>query len=222
MLSLAGSEVGSAPRGRRAWLVGAVALAALGLDLVLHAEPWHLRLLPAVASFALTASLVRDRRALGLGLAPRPGLRYWLAGTLVIGGVVAAALALVALAVLLASGPEGLRLPPHVTPAWLRSRLGLSLVEAPLFEEAIYRLAPCAALVASLGRPAAVAVSGGTFAALHFLYGNPSADNFVAGFLFAWAFLRSETLLVPVALHALGNACAVLLTWLAWLAGLGS
>ena len=44
---------------------------------------------------------------------------------------------------------------------------------------------------------------------LHFFYGNPGLDNFVGGYVFAWAYVRSGSLYVPMTLHALGNACVV-------------
>ncbi len=34
-------------------------------------------------------------------------------------------------------------------------------------------------------------------------------DNLVAGFFVAWAYLRSETIVIPIALHALGNLVVV-------------
>lgn len=52
-----------------------------------------------------------------------------------------------------------------------------------------------------------VVVSGSLFAIAHFVGGNPGPDNFVAGFLLAWAYLKSGSLLIPILLHALGNLC---------------
>ena len=43
------------------------------------------------------------------------------------------------------------------------------------------------------------------FAALHVAYGNPSPENLVGGFLLGWVYLKSETILLPVLLHSLGN-----------------
>jgi len=42
------------------------------------------------------------------------------------------------------------------------------------------------------------------------LYGNPSPENLLGGFILCWAFLKSQTLVVPLLLHAGGNACAFL------------
>ena len=40
----------------------------------------------------------------------------------------------------------------------------------------------------------------------------PGPDNLIAGFFLAWAFLKSGSIIVPLALHALGNLCA-LVSW---------
>ena len=53
------------------------------------------------------------------------------------------------------------------------------------------------------------AASGLLFGGLHVLYGNPGPDNLVAGFFLAWAILKSGSILVPLALHALGNLCVI-------------
>jgi uncharacterized protein len=51
------------------------------------------------------------------------------------------------------------------------------------------------------------------FALLHVAYGNPGIDNTIGGFILTWAFLKSETILVPIVLHGLGNL-AVLILWI--------
>ena len=88
--------------------------------------------------------------------------------------------------------------------------------DAPILEESVYRLALCVPLAALCGPRWTIAVSGAVFAALHFVYGNPGPDNFIAGYFLAWAYLKSGTLMIPMALHALGNACVIALhvgTW---------
>jgi membrane protease YdiL (CAAX protease family) len=82
--------------------------------------------------------------------------------------------------------------------------------DGPLLEEVIYRLVFCPPATALLGPRACVILNGVVFAGLHFLYGNPSPENLLGGFILSWAFLKSETLLVPLLLHAGGNACAFL------------
>ena len=88
---------------------------------------------------------------------------------------------------------------------FLRSCFG-----APVYEELLYRLVFCTAMVALVGRWPAILLSGVVFAFLHVVYGVPSPDNFSAGFVFAWAFFRSGSILVPAVLHSLGNLCVVL------------
>ena len=80
--------------------------------------------------------------------------------------------------------------------------VGLS---APLLEETIHRLAFCTAAVAVSGRWPTIAASRLLFGALHIFYGNPDPSNMVGGFVLAWSFLKSGSILVPVALHSLGN-----------------
>jgi len=69
-------------------------------------------------------------------------------------------------------------------------------------------------MVALLGPRGTIVASGLLFGALHVLYGNPGPDNLLAGFLLAWTYLRSGSILVPFALHALGNL-GVLASWVA-------
>ena len=54
--------------------------------------------------------------------------------------------------------------------------------------------------------PGAANIAGGiVFAALHFAYGSPGLDNFLAGYILAWAYIKSGSIIVPVVLHSLGN-----------------
>ena len=52
-----------------------------------------------------------------------------------------------------------------------------------------------------------IILSGTVFALAHLVGGNPGPDNFIAGFILAWAFLKSGTLLIPILLHFAGNLC---------------
>ncbi len=81
-------------------------------------------------------------------------------------------------------------------------------VIAPVSEEVLYRLALGAPAVALIGPRWTIIVGGLIFAGLHSLYGNPSPENMLGGFILTWAFLKSETLIVPIAMHSLGNLCA--------------
>jgi membrane protease YdiL (CAAX protease family) len=78
-------------------------------------------------------------------------------------------------------------------------------VRAPLVEELIFRMGLCPPVAAWLGPRTAIAVSGILFGLSHIAYGGANPVNLVAGFLLAWAFLKSNTILVPLLLHALGN-----------------
>ena len=55
------------------------------------------------------------------------------------------------------------------------------------------------------GKWPTIIASGLVFAALHFRFGVASPDNAIAGFVLAWAYIKSESILVPITLHALGN-----------------
>ena len=60
-------------------------------------------------------------------------------------------------------------------------------------------------MVRLIGPWGTIFLSGCAFGALHFLYGNPAPDNFIAGYFLAWAYLKSGSVVVPIVLHSLGN-----------------
>jgi membrane protease YdiL (CAAX protease family) len=62
-----------------------------------------------------------------------------------------------------------------------------------------------------MGRWPAIALTGTLFAAAHGLYGVLGSDNLIAGFVFAWVFLKSGTFVVPLLMHVCGNALALAL-----------
>ena len=72
------------------------------------------------------------------------------------------------------------------------------------------------AVLQTLGERMTILLSGFVFAVVHILWGNPGPDNQIAGFLLQWAYLRSGTILVPIALHAAGNAVAASLHVASW------
>ena len=76
---------------------------------------------------------------------------------------------------------------------------------APLVEEAVYRGFLVPPVAARVGTVPAILTSGALFAGLHYLGGQLSPDNFLGGFLLAWALIRSRCLLVPILLHAAWN-----------------
>ena len=97
---------------------------------------------------------------------------------------------------------------PSGTNSFWSERLFWSCVFAPLWEEIIYRQAVCVWLAPLVGATLCIVIDGALFGGLHFLYGNPSPDNFIAGYFLAWAFLKSGTLWLPILLHASGNLVA--------------
>ena len=98
---------------------------------------------------------------------------------------------------------------PRASPSALPARLFAFCVFAPVVEELIYRGFLTQALAGTMGTWGLIVTSGVVFGLLHVLYGNPGPDNLVAGFFLQWAFLKSGSILVPMAMHAAGNALAV-------------
>jgi membrane protease YdiL (CAAX protease family) len=90
-------------------------------------------------------------------------------------------------------------------------------VLAPLVEELIYRGILVAALAQLAGPARAIVASGMAFVLLHLLYERPAwwaPFYFATGMLFAWAFVRSQSLVAPLVLHSLGNLVAWSKDWL--------
>jgi membrane protease YdiL (CAAX protease family) len=54
------------------------------------------------------------------------------------------------------------------------------------------------------------------FAGLHVVTGVASPDNLIAGYILAWAYLKSGSLFIPVTLHALGNLSVLIAEVAAW------
>jgi len=172
-----------------------------------------------VAQFGLAAAVLissgtvalcrRDEASFGFRLSPLQGWAYWTKVAILLGVVfliVLLAFAVVLFGVLGYSIPSSYFYLSHRSQIWPLF-VSMCLV-APTNEEVIFRLAICPPMIAWSGPKASIAASGVTFAAVHVLAGNPSADNLLAGFVLAWAFLKSGTLAVPMALHFLGNLCA--------------
>ncbi len=169
----------------------------------------------AIAIVALAAQLWLARGDLPtFGLAaPEGGWRRWtrIAAGL---GVAIAALLAVAAAVWSATGRP---LPmPKVAPHEIASAFFRMCVFAPVLEETLYRAVLCSGVTAALGARWAIAASGAAFGLLHVVYGNPSPENLVGGFLLAWAYLRSGSIYVPLALHAGGNLFILIAQIAAW------
>lgn len=216
-------DTSQAPRAVAVLAIGAAykrsretSVVALGLGLLIvaahlslsgHDGGWSVSARVPLCWFTVLSfgALARwDWRSLGLRVSPVQGWRYWIKATLLI-GLVALVLTLGASVIFHLMGYDVALSPAKRDIGFILNWLVRGCLEAPLYEETVYRLALCAGLVALAGRRATIALSGLVFAWLHFVYGNPSPDNFVAGYVLAWAYLHSGSLAVPVLLHALGN-----------------
>lgn len=187
-------------------LATALLVGALTIDVLIDVHtPRHLHIyrmtLAISAILCLMAMAYGDLASIGLVLRPRRGFRYWGIATAVIGASLILFLALICVFYRLAHIPPHFALTPvsalHMLPGWC--------LYYPLLEESLYRLVLCTPLVVLLGPWYAMAISGMAFGALHFLYGNPAPTNFVAGYILAWAYIRSDSILVPIVWHSLGN-----------------
>jgi membrane protease YdiL (CAAX protease family) len=147
-----------------------------------------------------------DLASVGLHGTPSQGWGWWVKVSLWIGLAVAACV-VVGLGLWVLSGRD---LPIYATPL---SDIGRSLLRmcvfAPVIEEVIYRLSLCVPLAVWLGPWRAIVLSGLAFAGLHVAGGNPSPENLVGGLFLAWSYLKSDSIVVPVLLHSLGNLCAL-------------
>jgi membrane protease YdiL (CAAX protease family) len=162
----------------------------------------------ALASYLFLAR--GELAAVGLRIRPLPDPHFWLRATVLV-GVAAATFTAAAFATMGMLGwelPIRARSPDEFWPEFVRM-----CILAPAVEEGTYRLGFCCGALALLRPRGTIVASGLIFGALHVLYGNPGPDNLVAGFLLAWAFFKSGSILVPMALHALGNLC-VLSAWI--------
>jgi uncharacterized protein len=190
----------------------AVFVAAVDLVLVWSGEYSYLGPRGAIPIVSLALYLILaggDLTPVGLTVRPLPGLGYWLRTTL---GVGVAAGVVIGNA-LVACRLIGWRFPVQSTsPDQFWSEFIHMCILAPAVEEGTYRIGLCCGTVALLKPEGAIAASGLIFGGLHVLYGNPGPDNLVSGFVLAWAFLKSGSILVPLALHSLGNFC-VLVSW---------
>jgi membrane protease YdiL (CAAX protease family) len=196
----------------KAWFAVGVALAAIGVDFCFISFRLH-ALLTTTSVLILALLAQGDRASLGLVVRLRPSYRYWVKVTLGIGAAVGG---FCVVAGLILWG-IGIHIPiPAIPPKRILSVLWSYCVSGPVFEEALYRLVLCAALVGIAGPRWTVLASGALFAAMHFIYGNPSPDNFIAGYFLAWAFLKSGSILTPIVLHSLGNACVLALSVANW------
>lgn len=143
--------------------------------------------------------------ALGFRLAPKQGWFFWV--------WVSAALSvvqLVVVVVVLQCFP-GISLGRPGALTW--QQFSSACLIAPVSEEILYRMLICPPAVALARSWGGIIISGVVFASAHYLAGVATADNLLGGFFLAWLFLKSETILIPIALHSISNL--ILLTCLA-------
>ncbi len=198
----------------RAALALAIAAVAADFLLVSWQAQSNVRASLAVVVFGLTISLTAgDHSSAGLRMTPRQGWARWCILSVRIGGLVGICV-VVGLGIVLAAGYE-FDIP--VTAPWdVDWRLVQMCFVAPVVEETIYRLAACGLIAAICGNNRTIVLNGLLFGGLHVLYGNPSPENLVGGFFVARASLKSETILIPLLLHSIGNAIALTSQVVAW------
>ena len=89
-------------------------------------------------------------------------------------------------------------------------------IDAPVSEEILFRSLLTLAVLPTLGEWGTILVGGFLFSLLHVLSGNPGPDNQIAGFMLGWTFIKSKTILVPLAMHSGGNLIALGFQVAAW------
>lgn len=141
---------------------------------------------------------------LGLRRAPVQGWAYWCWFSLWFAIIIGVACGLVCVLWFVL----GWRLPiPRTSPS-LAAFLHMC-VDSPVSEEVIFRALLTVAVLPLLGEWGTILFGGIVFALLHVFHGNPGPDNQMAGFMLGWAFLKSKTIFVPLAMHSLGNLIAL-------------
>jgi len=154
-----------------------------------------------------------DQQALGIRLNPVQGWTPWIRLTGVVLLVISGVLLMSVMMAYLLDYPLQFSLinPVHIKQQFIR----MCLV-APIQEEFLFRVIFCFAFINLLGYWPTILVNGALFAAIHFIGGNPGPDNFIAGYLLAWAYLKSETIILPLLYHSVGNFIAFLSHLGAW------
>jgi hypothetical protein len=134
--------------------------------------------------------------ALGFRLTPRQGWLFWLS--------VIPAIGLTQLVVMLIWG----RVFSGTVP-W--DRIVSACFISPVAEEVLYRMVICPSAVALAGPWGGITISGVIFALAHFIAGVAAPENQMGGFVLAWFFVKSETIILPLALHSIGNLFALMM-----------
>lgn len=154
-----------------------------------------------------------DLTSLGLRWSPRQGWRLWIRWAWRI-------LMLLGVALIIGFGVArliGYEFPIITTPPRLAAwRFVWMCIYAPLLEELLFRFILCVPLSRFWGGWTAIAISGTLFAFVHVAYGSASPENLLGGFFLAWAYLKSESIVIPILLHATGNFLALLAQLVGW------
>lgn len=202
------SSLGAALRNSRYLMATtiAMALAAMVVDMIvtqstdIHDYAAHVTL-ATICCLYLGFIASREPNAgasLGFRLVPKQGWLFWLIATAVIGAVF---LGLLIIATFVVPG-YSLSDPQALT--W--HEFLKTCIIAPLVEEIIYRMMLCPPAVGLFGLWPGIVASAVLFALAHVVSGHTAPENQLGGFFLAWAFVKSETILVPIALHSIGNA----------------
>jgi uncharacterized protein len=201
----------------RSWFAAVVAATTVASYMwlfVFIAHSQTRRIILVVIAVCMIVVLCRgDRSSLGIMFRMTPSYKYWIKMTLLIGAVVALFFIIASIVFHFAKIHY---LIPAMRPDRFFSSFWRTCIFYPILEEALFRFILCVSLVAIVGPRVTILLSGAIFAALHFLYGNPGPDNFIAGYFLAWAFLKSGSIATPIILHSLGNACALAVWVIHW------
>lgn len=215
MHSAIGRGIETQPR-KRYWSLG-VAVVTVALDLLLvNCSYTYERFRPTLALFAFAVTVYLQEgnlNSLGLQARPLQGWGIWVKTSIKIGLIIVACIG--------AGWGIWYRLGHEIPFRFFEPRhffyfLPWSCIEAPLQEETIYRIVICVSLNGLIGERPTILVSGSLFALLHVFYGNPSPENLLGGYFLAWAYLKSETVLIPVLLHSVGNFLVLIGHSIAW------
>ena len=194
----------------------AIAITTYDLELL----PWEpnysydwKRIAPALVTVIIFAVCARGRGgAIGLRLRPLPSGGFWIRATV---GTTLLFAVIIGITFAIYAVRHGITWPADVAPPSTRN-IGNAVIGAPVVEEAIYRWALVTGLVALVPRWAAVLLSGVAFGYLHFVYNGAAPNNVIAGFVFAWIYLKSGHIGMPIAFHALGNGAVIAINAIIW------
>jgi membrane protease YdiL (CAAX protease family) len=219
-LSLADSPIGRDISRPTAIVMIVVALLVVAHDLKLLGDfaSWGGRRdIPPALALALFVYLNRNQLdAIGVRVRPLPSFRFWLYAALALALIMA--LLIIGSVIVYLALDKSVMPPPPPRFAFVWG----AVVDAPFVEESVYRWIFVSAIVAVMPRRSgpwtAVVLSGAVFAYLHFVYANPGPDNFIGGYFFAWMYLRSGSILVPIAFHAVGNGALIVLNVIGYFA----